>query len=71
MLNVHFLTVIVLAIIALFVFTFIVAVAVELLSHVRLLCDPMDHSLPGHPIHGISQASILEWVAISFPRGSS
>ena len=30
------------------------------------LCDPMDYSLPGSPVHGISQAAILEWVAISF-----
>ena len=35
------------------------------------LCDPMDCSLPGFPVHGISQARILEWVAISFSRGSS
>ena len=26
----------------------------------------MDYSLPGSPVHGISQAAILEWVAISF-----
>ena len=35
------------------------------------LCDPMDHSLPGSSIHGIFQARVLEWVAISFSRGSS
>ena len=35
------------------------------------LCDPMDCSLPGSSIHGISQARILEWVAISFSKGSS
>ena len=35
------------------------------------LCDPMDCSLPGSTIHGISQERILEWVAISFSRGSS
>ena len=35
------------------------------------LCDPMDCSLPGSSVHGISQAKILEWVAISFSRGSS
>ena len=35
------------------------------------LCDPMDHSLPGSCVQGIYQARILEWVAISFPRGSS
>ena len=30
------------------------------------LCDPMDCSLPDFPVHGIFQARILEWVAISF-----
>ena len=35
------------------------------------LCDPMDCSLPGSSVHAISQARILEWVAISFPRESS
>ena len=33
--------------------------------------QPMDCSPPGSSDHGISQASILEWVAISFSRGSS
>ena len=36
----------------------------------QTLCDPMDGSLPGS-IHGIFQARILEWVAISFSIGSS
>ena len=31
-------------------------------------CDLMDCSLPGYSVHGISQASILKRVAISFPR---
>ena len=35
------------------------------------LCEPMDCSLRGSSIHGISQARILEWVAISFSRESS
>ena len=35
------------------------------------LCNPMDCSLPGSSVHGISQARILKWVAISFFRGSS
>ena len=34
------------------------------------LCDPVDCSLPGSSIHGILQARVLEWVAISFSRGS-
>ena len=33
--------------------------------------DPMDCSPPGSSVHGILQARILEWVAISFSRGSS
>ena len=35
------------------------------------LCDPMDCSPPGSSIHGMSQARILEWVAVSCSRGSS
>ena len=35
------------------------------------LCDPMDCSSPGSSVHGISQARILEWAAVSFSRGSS
>ena len=35
------------------------------------LCDPVDCSLPGFSIHGILQSRILEWVTISFSRGSS
>ena len=34
------------------------------------LCDRMDGSPPGSSVHGISQAEILEWVAISFSGGS-
>ena len=35
------------------------------------LCDPMDCSLSGSSIHGLFQARVLEWIAISFSRGSS
>ena len=35
------------------------------------LFDPMDCSLPRSSVHGIFQARVLEWVAISFSRGSS
>ena len=35
------------------------------------LCDPTDYSPPGSSVHGILQARILEWAAISFSRGSS
>ena len=35
------------------------------------LCDPMDHSPPGFCVHGMFQARILEWIAISAFRGYS
>ena len=35
------------------------------------LCDSMDCSLPGSSVHGIFQATVLEWIAISFSRRSS
>ena len=34
-------------------------------------CDPMDCSLLGFSVHGIFQATVLEWLAIPFSRGSS
>ena len=43
---------------------------VKLFSRVRL-CDPMDCSPTGSSVHGIFQARIEQWVAISFSRGSS
>ena len=49
---------------------FSAAAAAQSLSHVRL-CDPVDCSPPGSSVHGILQARILEWVAISSSRGSS
>ena len=33
--------------------------------------DPVDCSLPGSSLHGVLQETALEWVAISFSRGSS
>ena len=33
-----------------------------------ILCDPMDCSLPAFSVHGILQARMLEWVAISYSR---
>ena len=45
-------------------------VKVKSLSRVQL-CDPVDCSPPGSSVHGILQARILKWVAISFSRGSS
>ena len=35
------------------------------------LCDPVHCSPPSSSVHGIFQARVLEWVAISFSRGSS
>ena len=35
------------------------------------ICGPHGHSLAGSSIHGIFQAKVLDWVAISFSRGSS
>ena len=35
------------------------------------LCDPMDCSPPGSPVHGVLQARVLEWVAMPSSRGSS
>ena len=37
----------------------------------QTLCEPLDCSLPGSTIHGIFQARVLAWAAISFSRGSS
>ena len=40
--------------------------------HLCITCyDPMDCSPPGSSVHGILQARILEWVAMTFSRGSS
>ena len=46
-------------------------VKVKSLSHVRLCCDPLDCGLSGSSVHGMFQARVLEWVVISFSRGSS
>ena len=46
-------------------------VKVKSLSRVQLIAIPRTCGLPGSSIHGIFQARVLEWVAISFPRGSS
>ena len=42
------------------------AAAAKSLQSCPTLSDPMDCSLPGSSIHGISQARVLEWVAIAF-----
>ena len=33
------------------------------------LCDPIDCSPPGSSVHGVLQARILEWVAVSYSKG--
>ena len=43
----------------------------KLLQLCPTLCNPMDCSPTGFSVHGIFQARILKWVAISFARGSS
>ena len=43
----------------------------EVFKSCLTLCDPMDCSLPGSSIYGIFQTRVLEWVALSFVRGSS
>ena len=51
-----------------------VCMCAQLLWHAKscpALCNSIDCSPPGSFAHGISQARILEWVAISFSRGSS
>ena len=42
----------------------------EVAQSCQTLRDPMDCSLPGSSVHGISQARVLEWVAIAFSEGA-
>ena len=53
------------------VYILIISLSLFSLSVVSDSCNPMDFSPPGSSVHGILQARILEWVAISFSRGSS
>ena len=41
-----------------------------MLSCVRFFCDRTDYSPTGFSVHGISQARVLEWVAISYSMGA-
>ena len=43
-------------------------IAMQVMSDI--FATPMDCNPPGSSVHGISQARILKWVAISFSRGS-
>ena len=47
------------------------AAAAKLLQSCPTLCEPMNHRPSDSSLHGILQAGILEWVTISFSRGSS
>ena len=40
---------------------------VKVIQSSSTLCDPMDCGLPGSSVHGILQARILQWVAMSLP----
>ena len=48
-----------------------VCVHAKLLQSCPILCDSVDCSPPGSPVHGILQARVLEWVAVPSSRGSS
>ena len=52
-------------------FLFLWGLDVKVPQSCLTFCDPMDCSPTGSSIHGISQERILEWIAISFSRGSS
>ena len=51
--------------------TVCVCVCAQSLQLCPTLCDPMDCRPPGSFVHGIFQATVLEWFAISFSRESS
>ena len=51
--------------------TSVMPVCAKSLQSYLIFCDPMECSLPCSSIHGILQIRILEWVSISFSRGSS
>ena len=54
-----------------FTFTFTSCPQVSVAQSCRTLCDPLGCSPPGSSVPGVLQARILEWVAVSFSRGSS
>ena len=51
-------------------YTYQVCVWVLVAQSCPTLCDPMDCSPPSSFVHGILQARMLQWAAISFSRGS-
>ena len=44
---------------------------VKSLQSCPTLCDPMDHSPPSSSVRGISQAGVLEWVAVSYSNNQN
>ena len=55
----------------LFILIKVMAAKTQCAQSCLTLCDPMGCNPPGSSVHRIFQARILEWVAISFSRGSS
>ena len=53
------------------IYFYVAVVLLFKLSRVQPCCDLTDCSPPGFSVHGISQARITEWAAISFSGGSS
>ena len=51
--------------------SFVIYSSLKVAQSCPTLCNPVDCSPPGSSVHGVLQARILEWVAISFSRGSS
>ena len=52
--------------ICIYVYVYYIYTHAKSLKSCLTLCDPMDYSPPGSSVHGILQARILEWVALSF-----
>ena len=50
---------------------FILTISVLVAQSCPTLCNPTDYSPPGSSVNKILQVRVLEWVAISFIRGSS
>ena len=54
-----------------YIYIYLIGGKVKATQSCPTLCDSMDYNPPGSSVHGILQARMLEWVAISFSRGSS
>ena len=57
--------------VCLYVYIYVYESESEVAQSCPTVCNSMDCSLPSSSVHGIFQARVLEWVAISFSRGSS